>query len=448
MKNYRPVSNLTYLSKVIEEATGRQFARHLQENSLQETLQSAYKGGLSTETALVAVFDALLSGLDEPNTGFLIAMLDMSAAFDTVDHAILLKRLKSTFGIQGMVIQWFQSYLSNRTVRISIENTLSDKIKLDCSLPQGSKLGPRLYSDYTQPLGNLLRLLPLLFHCYADDSGLFKQISLASPTTQKNSTVDLSRGINCIQNWTTNNRLKLNPTKTEFMAACSARNRSKVTIPELEVGDSAIKSTKSLKSLGVIVDQSLSMENQMSGIIRTCMYYLNWIRKIRPYLTVDATKTLVQCYIISRIDYCNALLVSLPKTHLSRLQKVMNIAARLIFQKPRDYSINELLKKLHWLKVEDRIAFKVLCLTWQSLNNSAPSYISCLLIPHNPVRHLRSSQSHDLCVPKSRTTYGDRAFRHSAPVLWNSIPTAIRKQSSLPSFKQKLKTHFFRKSYC
>ena len=208
--------NLTYLTKIIEEAAGCQIARHLQENSLQETLQSAYKGGHSTETALVAVFDALFSGLDEPNRGFLIAMLDMSAAFDTVDHAILLKRLRSMFGMQGMVIQWFQSYLSNRTVRISIENTLLDKIKLDCSLPQGSKSGPRLYSNYTQPLGNLLRLLPLLFHCCADDSVLFKQISLASPTAQKNSTVDLSRGINYIQNLTTNNRLELNRTKTGF----------------------------------------------------------------------------------------------------------------------------------------------------------------------------------------------------------------------------------------
>ena len=190
------------------------------------------------------------------------------------------------------------------------------------------------------------------------------------------------------------------------------------------------------------------MHNHISGIVRHCKYHLNWIRKVRPYLTDDATKTLVQCYVISRIDYCNSLLASLPKVHLQRLQKVINIAARLIFQQPRDCSITALLKALHWLKIEDRIAFKVLCLTWQSLNNKGPSYLSSLITPHKPKRLLRSSHNSDLCVPKSRTSYGDRAFRHNAPMLWNTLPVMIRNQPTLPLFKNKLKTHLFRKSYC
>ena len=131
------------------------------------------------------------------------------------------------------------------------------------------------------------------------------------------------------------------------MVVCSVRNRSKVTVSELDIGDSVVCSSKSLKSLGVTVDNSLSMHNHISAVVLHCMYHLNWIRKVRPYLTIDATKTLVQCYVISRIDYCNSLLVSLPKVHLSRLQRVLNIAARLIFQRPRDCSITELLKSLH-----------------------------------------------------------------------------------------------------
>ena len=156
LKNYRPVSNLTYISKVIEEAAGQQFTKHLEKYHLQEVLQSAYRKTHSTETALLAVFDTLLTGLDQPNTACLVAMLDMSADFDTVDHTVLLERLRSTFGINGIVYQWFESYLSGRTVCVSVENTLSDRLDLNCSLPQGSKLGPRLYSDYTKPLGYLL----------------------------------------------------------------------------------------------------------------------------------------------------------------------------------------------------------------------------------------------------------------------------------------------------
>ena len=233
-----------------------------------------------------------------------------------------------------------------------------------------------------------------------------------------------------------------------FMVICSARNRPKVKICKLVVGGNGISSADSLRSLGVVIDQSLSMRHHISRTTRSCMFFLNWIRKIRPYLTVDATKTLVQCYVISRIDYCNSLLISLPKTQLSRLQMVMNIAARLIFKQPRDSSVTELLRKLHWLKIEDRIHFKVLCLTWQSLHKSGPSYISDLIKLYNPSRHLRSSDKLCLNVPKTRTAYGDRAFRHSAPKLWNSIPIPIREQPSLALFQNKLKTYFFRKSYC
>ena len=447
MKNYRPVSNLSYLSKIIEEAAGRQMAQHLEKNSLNEMFQSAYKKGHSTETALISVFDNILTGMDKPNSALLIAMLDMSAAFDTVNHEILIKRLNMTFGITGKALQWFKSYLTDRTVCVSIGNTLSDKAQLDCSLPQGSKLGPRLYSDYTQPLGNLLQLLLLLYHCYADDTGLAKSMSLSSTDAQYEAVSNLGQSISSIQKWTTNNKLKLNPSKTEFMVACSTRNRPKVVVSQIDAGDGVVKSAKAIKSLGVIIDQSLSMEDQISSICRTCMFYINWIRKVRRYLTTEATKTLVQCYVITRIDYCNALLVALPKYQISRLQRIMNISARLIFQKPRDHSITELLVKLHWLKVEDRIVFKILCITWQSLNKVAPPYIVDIVTPNAPKRTLRSVTNCDLYVPKSRTCYGDRAFSCAAPKLWNSIPVYIRKQSSLPLFKQKLKTLLFRNSY-
>ena len=115
----------------------------------------------------------------------LVAILDITVAFDTVDYSVLLTRLRSTFGIQGTDIQLFVSYLSDRTVRVSIGNAHSDKLDLDCSLPQGSKLGPRLYSDYTQPLGFILKLLHLLYFLYADDSGIFKQITLSALKAQK-----------------------------------------------------------------------------------------------------------------------------------------------------------------------------------------------------------------------------------------------------------------------
>ena len=109
---------------------------------------------------------------------------------------------------------------------------------------------------------------------------------------------------------------------------------------------------------------------------------------------------------------------------------LINIAARLSFHQPRDCSITEFLKYLHWLIIEDRIAFKIFCVTWQSLNGKDPSYISSLISPYNPKMPLRSSSNRDLCVPKSRTSYGDCAFWHFPPFLWNSLPGRPRSRFS------------------
>lgn len=189
------------------------------------------------------------------------------------------------------------------------------------------------------------------------------------------------------------------------------------------------------------------MDKHVNELCKTCLYYIKWIRNIRPSLTIEIAKTIVQALVISRIDYCNALLYGLPQCHINKIQRVMNIAARLIFKAPRDASITDLLKKLHWLKVEDRIKFKILTLTWKSLQNEAPSYISDLINSNTSSRNLRSSDTMSLYVPKARTRFGDRSFSHAAPTLWNGLPLGIKRQTNFRAFKRALKTHLFKNAY-
>ena len=446
-KNYRPVSNLPFVGKLIEEVVSQQINSHLTENHLLEPLQSAYKAKHSTETALIAVFNDILCELDRPDTGVLLGLLDMSAAFDTVNHTILLKRLEHTFGVTAKALSWFRSYFQDRNVSVVIGNAVSDPLTIDCSLPQGSKIGPRSYSDYTQPLGNLLRILIIIYHCYADDSQLMKTMSLKSDLLQQKSVDHLSKCIKEIEQWTFDNKLKLNPSKTEFLILCSKTNRHKVAVSELTLQDSTILESHCAKNLGVWIDQNVTMEKHVNEICKVCLFYINWIRKIRPCLTVDITKSIVQALVISRIDYCNALLYALPSFLIYKIQRVMNIAARLIFRAPRDASITDLMKKLHWLKVEDRVKFKILCLTWKSLQNQTPEYISDMLDVNASTRNLRSSSTLNLYVPRTRTRFGDRSFKHAAPKLWNSLPIGIRNQQNFVSFKRALKTYLFKNAY-
>ena len=172
-KNYRPISNLSFLSKVLERVVAiMQLQQYLQENSLYSKMQSAYRKHHSTETALIRVTNDLLSALDRGKEVVLI-LLDLSAAFDTIAHAALLSRLKAYFGIQDTALAWFKSYLEGRQQSVSINGTMSETKILKCGVPQGSVLGPILFIMYTAPLENLIKSHNLDCMMYADDTQLF-----------------------------------------------------------------------------------------------------------------------------------------------------------------------------------------------------------------------------------------------------------------------------------
>ena len=175
-KNYRPVSGLPFLSKVIEKAVSQQLSEHVLLNNLDEELQSAYKSKHSTETALLKITNDILLETDKQKV-VLLAFLDLSAAFDTVDHTILLNRLQTMFGIEGTALQWFKTYLQGRSQSVIINNVTSEKKYLKCCVPQGSGLGPGLYCKYTLPLGIIIRIYSVLFHMYADDSQLYASLN-------------------------------------------------------------------------------------------------------------------------------------------------------------------------------------------------------------------------------------------------------------------------------
>ena len=215
LKNYRPVSNLAFLCKVIEKAAGGQVTSHLANNQIGKELQSAYKAKHSTETALLKIFNEILKNLDKQHSVFL-CLLDLSPASDTVNFDILLKRLNHTLGIRGDALAWFHSYLSQRKMTVKIDSSYSDPSILDCSVPQGSWLGPRLYSDYVLPLDALILFLLLLFHGYTDDTQMLKATKLTT-YAQTATATHLENGIERINKCMADNKLKLNSEKPNFL---------------------------------------------------------------------------------------------------------------------------------------------------------------------------------------------------------------------------------------
>ena len=381
----------------------------------------------------------------------LMGFLDLSAAFDTVDHCILLHRLEKMFRIEDKALDWFRMYLTGRTQSVVVDDCESHKKVLECCVPQGSGLGPDLYCKYTLPLGVIIRMFHILFHMYADDTQLYKSIDPSNFENQKQTAEQLQLCTSEISNWMSNNRLKLNEEKTEFLIAGTGRQRSQVIIDSLNVVGIDIKPSTSVRNLGVIIDQDLSLRQQVNAICRSCYGHLRSIIQIRPYLTKSAAHTIVQSLISSRLDYCNSLLAELPQYLIHKLQKVQNWAARIVLNVKKHDSISVHLHQLHWLPVRFRIKFKINLLVYKSLNRLAPSYLTSML---NYQQHQRTTRlarkSYMLQQKRSKlVSMGDRAFSVVAPKYWNELPDDIRNiELPLDIFKKKLKTHYFKTAYC
>ncbi len=236
--------------------------------------------------------------------------------------------------------------------------------------------------------------------------------------------------------------LQLNLAKTELLVfPATPTLQHDFTI---QLGSSTITPSASVRNLGVIFDDQLTFKEHIAKTARSCRFALHNIRKIRPFLTEHAAQLLVQALVISRLDYCNALLAGLPSNTIKPLQMIQNAAARLVFNEPKRAHVTPLFVSLHWLPVAARIKFKTLMIAYRTTTGSAPSYFHSLLQIYIPSRSLRSASERCLVVPSQRGSKSlSRTFSFTIPGWWNDLPTPIRNTGSLSIFKQQLKTHLF-----
>ncbi len=294
--------------------------------------------------------------------------MDLSAAFDTVNHQILLSTLLRK-GISGTALQWFDSYLSDRSFKVSWRREVSKSQHLATAVPQDSVLGPLLFSVYMASLGSVIQKHGFSYHCYADDTQLYLSFHPDDLTIAARISTCLA-DISC---WMKDHHLQLNLAKTELLVVSA--NPSFHHNFTFQLGSSTITPSKTARNIGDVIDK-LNFTDHITKTAQSCRFALYNIKKIRPFLSEHATQLHVQALVLSRLDYCNALLVGLPASSITPIQLIQNAAAKLIFNEPKRMHVTTLFINLHWLPIAARITFKALMFAYRTSSGSAPLFIT------------------------------------------------------------------------
>lgn len=328
----------------------------------------------------------------------------------------------------------------NRSQVVKIGNSSSTTSLLTTGVPQGSVLGPVLFTAYVSPIGHIASAHNLLHQQYADDTQLFVSLSSASASD----ITKLEQGLQHLNNWLCYNGLCLNPDKSEVIIfGTSKKLQSSLHPTTVNIAGCPVTLSDKISTLGVTLDQCLTLDTHVSSICKSSFYHIRALRHCRSSLPVDVRITLATTFVQSRLDYANSILFNTSQRNLTKLQRVQNHAAKAILPSYPPIPSAEMVHNLHWLPIKQRINFKIALLTYGILNSHQPSYLSHLLTYRPITRVTRNSDQQLLLEKRSATAFGSRAFSVAAPRIWNSIPLNIRTAASVDLFRRNLKTHYF-----
>ena len=318
LNSYRPISNLSFNSKILEKVVANRLSSHIYINGLTNASQSAYKQFHSTEIARLRVHNGINFNIDNGKVTAL-TLFDLSTAFDTIDHDILITRLSTWYGISGTALSWFTLYLTGRRQAIKIYNCFSDLLSISCGVPQGSVLGPLLFTLYTTPLSSVIQSHNLGHHLYADDTQIY--VSLTTPDTCRS----LNQLRDCLQDvsiWMKNSKLKLTSDRITHHWYLNAAGKS-------------ITPAASVLNLGVTFDENTNFKQHISKTCRCCFYHIRDLCRIRRFISLSVAKTIATALVSSILDYCNSILYNTANKDIAKLQRVQNCLTRVFTRSPR-----------------------------------------------------------------------------------------------------------------
>lgn len=444
LKDLRPISILPFLSKLLERVICDQLTSYVEANDILPPLQSGFRKGRGTVTALLDVTDNVLAEQDRGRCT-LLTLLDYSRAFDCLNIPLLLAKL-SYYGLSPLSITWFESYLNNRSQAVKLVksdgSTLSSQpMPIVRGVPQGSILGPLLFIIYCADLHKVIRNSN--HHCYADDVQVY--IS-ETPGQLANAVQRLNMDLNAIADWSSRNALVLNPTKSQYMVLGTKSQIDKLNgDPDVTIQDSKVFRVEEARNLGIIIDSHLRFENHVINLVKTCFYRLKVLYKIRNQLSEASRIILCESLIVSKLNYGDIVFGPrlLERTQRT-VQRVQNACCRFCFNIPPRSHITPFLNNMSLLNMESRRLLHLGGLVFDVIKFRKPEYLHSKLnfvCDNWSLRSVRSA----LLYHNHKTAAFRGSFRYSATKCWNNIPPPIRNVKTKYSFKIHFKKFLLQK---
>lgn len=438
ISHFRPISILPTLSKILEKIVSEQVTVYINNFNILPPTQSGFRAQYSTSTALLKVTDDIFKETDLNNNICLI-LLDFSKAFDTLDHATLCTKLKY-YGFSNTAVSFFNNYLSARRQRVVLNNESSHFIEMSRGVPQGSILGPLLFSIYTADFNEYLKYCQT--HQYADDTQVYYSFNLQNLLS---AVTKINDDLQIISEVSSAHSLILNEAKTELLVFGSKRV-SVMNDPEFKIklNGNTLVPGDCCKNLGLWIDNNLRFSKHVNHLVQKSFGKLKLLYTHKDFLSSDVKLKLCDSLILSALTYCDIVYwPALLNRDKVSLQMIQNQCLRFTYNLRKFDHISTSFVASKWLNLNERFNLHMSCSVFKILKYRTPEYLATKLVKNSDL-HMRSTRHRDLfCIPKHSSAQFQRSFSYNAVKNFNALPENVKSLSSLTSFKKSIKNYLF-----
>lgn len=424
-KEFRPIAILPYLSKVFEKVIYKQILEYLDRKTLITNRQSGFRPKRSCITALIDVSEDIRENVDEGNTSLLV-LLDHSKAFDSVNHNIMCMKLRKLFNFSSSSTRLISSYLENRHQSVSANNKLSQQLPVPNGVPQGSILGPLLFTLYINDLADQLLYCDL--HLYADDVQIYLNCGLEKfESCVSKFNEDLRR----IQNWASANYLSINPTKSKCLVIRPRQSRI-IFEPELFINNQRIEMVPTTRNLGIIFNQTLTWSNHILSATGRTYSMLRTLWNSQYFTPMTIRILLAKTYLMPTLLYGCELFANTDSVSLAKLNRAYNAIIRYVYGLKKYDHISSFQKNLYGVTFFNLLKIRTLLLLHKIIFTREPSYL------FNRIQFTQSNRSNGLIPNRRKSLISDWQFYINSVCLWNELPSHIQFISNAVQFKKAL----------